>query len=99
MPDPPAGRPRRGWREYVETGLYRAHRVACPRSADHRPGGRCDCPWQAAVPASVPGEWRTVTVQGTRREARAIRRRMIVEGPVAPTTPPPGAETLDAHTA
>ena len=46
--DPTPGR--RGWREHVEPGLYRSHRVRCPRSTDHRAGRRCGCPFSTVVP-------------------------------------------------
>ena len=50
MNDPP----RRGWRETVEAGLYRAHRLKCASSHDRRPGRRCGCPYQVVVPGSEP---------------------------------------------
>lgn len=99
MSDPPADRARRGWRETLEPGLYRAHRIVCPRSADHRPRGRCDCPLQVKVPGHAPGTTRMVTVQGTLAEARAERRRLLAAGRPAP--PPAALEpgTLDEFAA
>ncbi len=83
------GRPRRGWRERVEPGIYRAHRVACPRSADHRPGGRCTCPYAVKVPGTSPGATRTVTHPGPLPDARAERRRLQAAGrPEAPRRDP-----------
>lgn len=90
MSDPPAGRARRGWREKVEPGLYRIHRVACPRSADRRAGGHCRCPFEVKAPGPAPGTTRTVTVSGTIAEARAERRGLLAKGrpPAAPESVP-----------
>ena len=79
---------RRGWRETVEPGIYRAHRLACPSSTDQKPKRRCDCPFQVKVPGSSPGTTRMVTVVGTISEARAERRRLMSEG-----RPTPAPET------
>lgn len=72
--------PRRGWREKVEAGLYRAHRVACPSTTDQRPRRRCSCPFQVVVPGSSPGATRVVTVTGSIGEARTERSRLRGEG-------------------
>ena len=56
---------RRGWRETIEPGLYRAHRIHCPSSSDHRTGRRCRCPFQVKVPGREPGSTRMVTVAGS----------------------------------
>jgi integrase len=86
---------RRGWRERVEPGLYRAHRLSCPRSADRRGGARCGCPWEFPAPGFESGRTRTVTFAGTLTEARAERRRLQVEGrPASPVTRP-RASTLN----
>ncbi len=61
------GPPRRGWREKVEPGLYRAHRLACRSSSDQKAGRRCECPWQVKAPGLRPGATRTVTVLGHHR--------------------------------
>ncbi len=72
---------RRGWRERFEPGLYRQHSRRCPRSADHRPGGRCgDCPWVLVVPGAAPGMTRQVRHYGSITEARAERRRLLAAG-------------------
>lgn len=85
-------RPRRGWRETIEPGLYRAHRVACPSSADKRPGRRCGCPFELKVPGVTPGSVTSVTVVAGIAEARAERRRRLAAGrPKAVAT---GPETL-----
>lgn len=85
---------RRGWRERVEPGLYRAHRVACRSTADHRPGRRCGCPWQVAAPGVKPGSTRLVTVTGSIGEARAERRRLLAAGrPELETEVAPGTVT------
>lgn len=75
---------RRGWRETIEPGIYRAHRVACPASADQQAGRRCGCPLQIKVPGRSPGTTRMVTIDGTLTQARSERRRMMAEG--RPTT-------------
>jgi integrase len=71
---------RRGWRERIEPGIYRAHRLACQSSTDQKPKRRCDCPFQVKVPGSSPGTTRMVTLDGTVSEARAERRRLMAEG-------------------
>jgi hypothetical protein len=54
----------RAWREPIEAGLLRLHRVACPSSSDHRPGRRCGCDgWQFQIGG------RTTTIHGTRDDA------------------------------
>jgi integrase len=89
---------RRGWRERIEPGLYRAHRLSCPSSRDRRAGRRCGCPWQLVVPGARPGGTQLVTFAGTVREARAERRRLLAAGRPEPATvhrPPPEPATLD----
>jgi integrase len=88
---------RRGWRERIEPGLYRAHRLACPSSRDPRAGRRCGCPWQIVVPSARPGDTRLVRFTGTIREARAERRRLLAVGRPEPIVhrPPPEPTTLD----
>lgn len=71
---------RRGWRETIEPGLYRSHRVHCPSSDDRRTGRRCRCPFQVKVPGVEPGSTRMVTVAGSVSEARAERRRLLAAG-------------------
>ncbi len=80
MQPEPAARPRRGWRETVEPGIYRIHRVGCARSADRRPGGRCGCPYQIKAPGRAPGTTRNVTHPGPLPDARAERRRLLAAG-------------------
>jgi integrase len=93
--------PRRGWRETIEPGLYRAHRLACPSSADRRPGRRCRCPFQIQAPGARPGATRFVSVPGTVGEARAERRRLLAAGrsESAADHPAVGSDTLDAFAA
>ena len=86
--------PRRGWRERIDKGLYRAHRTGCPSSADRKPGRRCRCAFELSVPASEPGRTRTVTVKGTVSEARAERRRLMAEGREAVAPARSGAPPL-----
>lgn len=69
-----------GWREIVEPGLYRAHRVGCRSSEDRKPGRRCSCSWQAKVPGATPGTTRTVTFHGSLSDARAEKRRLMAAG-------------------
>ncbi len=73
-------RARRGWRERVEAGLYRVHRVGCPSSSDRKPGRRCGCPWSVQAPDVEPGSTRTVTLTGTLTEVRAARRALVAAG-------------------
>lgn len=77
-------RPRRGWRELVEPGIYRVHRLACRSSDDLRPGRSCGCSWQIRVPGGEVGKYATQTLPGDtslravrarRREAQAAGRR------------------------
>lgn len=85
---------RRGWRETIEPGIYRAHRVACASSVDHRPGRRCGCSFQIVVPGARPGATRLLTVSGTVSRARAERDRLRGEGrPESPSVVESG--TLD----
>ena len=90
--------PRRGWRETIEPGLYRAHRLACPSSSDRRPGRRCRCPFQIQVPGTRAGATRFASVAGTIGEARAERRRLLAAGrpEPAPDAPLLASDTLDA---
>jgi integrase len=91
---------RRGWRERIEPGLYRSHRLACPSSRHHRGGRRCGCPWQLVVPGARPGDTRLVAFAGTAREARAERRRLLAAGRPEPVAhrPPVEPATLDEFT-
>ena len=66
--------PRRGWRQRLETGIYRRHRLACPSSRDHRTGRRCDCPYEVAAPTGT-GRTRWLTVAGSLPDARKARAR------------------------
>jgi len=91
-----AVRPRRGWRERIEPGVYRLHRIACPSSRDERPGRRCGCAYQVLVPGLRPGITRAVTVRGSVTQARAERRRLQAAGrpEPMPATPVPEVPTL-----
>ena len=97
--DPSAIGRAQGWREQIEPGIYRAHRVACTASADQRRGRRCECSYQILVPGPVPRRTRMLTLKGTITEARATKRRLQAQGrPVAPKHEHPD-ETLDAFAA
>ena len=86
---------RRGWREVLEAGLYRSHRVACLSSQDRKPKRRCDCPFQLQVPGFRPSETRFVAFEGTVAQARAERRRLLAAGrPAAPRPRADEPETL-----
>lgn len=74
------GGPRRGWREKVEPGVYRSHRLSCPSSHDQKFGRRCRCSWQVVVPGERPGTTRMVTVEGAITDARATRRSLQASG-------------------
>jgi integrase len=89
---------RRGWREKVEPGLYRTHRVACDSSANQKPGRRCGCPFQVKVPGLSPGSTRMVTVAGSITQARTERRRLMAEGRPALPAEPAWSGTLDEFT-
>jgi integrase len=94
-----APRLRRGWRERIEPGVYRLHRIACPATRDRRPGRRCGCAYQVLVPGAHPGLTRAVTVRGSVTAARAERRRLQAAGRpvVSPPEPdPPACPTLGA---
>jgi integrase len=72
-------RPRRGWREPIEGGVHRAHRVACPSTTDHKPRRRCSCPYEVRVPGGT-GTARTLTVPGSLEDARRERARRVAAG-------------------
>lgn len=86
---------KRGWRESVEKGLYRAHRVACKASTTKRAGCRCSCPWQTHVPTDVPGRTRLATFEADNlTEARKQRLSLKSDAHVrAPESG--GSVTLD----
>ncbi len=87
-------KPRRGWREKIEPGINRAHRVACPSTLDKRPARRCSCPYEIQVPGYHPATSRTVTVAGTLTDARNQRRAFLAAG--RPASPHPiDPDTLD----
>jgi integrase len=79
-------RPRRGWRETIEPGLYRAHRVGCRATFTRQPGTRCDCPFQAHLPTGIPGRTypqnlEATTLRDAREEkARKQRAARIING-------------------
>jgi integrase len=90
---------RRGWRERVEPGLYRVHRLACASSQDEKSGRRCGCPYSVKVPGHAPGTTRMVKVSGSVSEARAERRRLMAEGRPEVEAAPTWIGTLDEFTA
>jgi len=82
---------RRGWRERIEKGLYRSHRVSCRSTQDRRPDRRCQCPFELIVPGVAPGKTRTVMHPGPVTDARAERRRLLGDGrPRITTATAPG---------
>ncbi len=90
---------RRGWRETVEPGIYRSHRVGCDSSKDHREKRRCGCSFQVKVPGLVPGTTRMRSVNGSITEARSERRRLMAEGRPEPEQAPIPVGTLNTFAA
>lgn len=70
--------PRRGWRESIDQGIYRDHRVSCDSSSDHRTGRRCGCPLRVAL-ATGGSTTRWVTVESGLAEARRVRARAVAD--------------------
>ena len=68
--------PRRGWRERLEPGIYRNHRVGCPSSSDQRPGRRCGCPVMVVIKRDGRHEWRTLDDGATLAAGRRARAEM-----------------------
>jgi integrase len=73
---------RGAWREKIEPGVYKRHRLDCASSRDRRPGRRCSCRLQIAAPGPTPGSSRTVTMPAgaTVTDARRERRRLQAAG-------------------
>jgi integrase len=90
--DEPNGR--RGWREPIEPGLYRAHRVGCPSSRDRRSGRRCGCPFTLVVPGADVGARRQIGHPGPVGEARTERRRLLAAGRTAAPSETAPTQTL-----
>lgn len=86
---------RRGWRETVEPGIYRSHRLACESSKDQKPNRRCGCPYQVKVPGLQPGSTRMVSIAGSITQARSERRRLMAEGRPLALAAPAWTGTLD----
>lgn len=70
--------PRRGWREPLDSGIYRDHRVSCESTTDHRTGRRCGCPLRVALATGGPAT-RWVTVDSGLTEARRVRARAAAD--------------------
>ena len=87
-------RPRIGWRETWEPGIYRRHRVGCQSSKDRKPRRSCSCPFQIQVPGHEPGRFQTVTIHGSVTEARRERHRLLGAGRTQ-TPPHPKKLTLN----
>lgn len=76
-----AARLRRGWREKIEPGLYRNHRVGCRATFSRQPGIRCTCPFQAHLPTDIPGRTYPQNLEATNlRDAREEKARRQREG-------------------
>src|SRR4051794_14001347 len=74
-------KPRRGWRERVEPGVYRSHRLGCASSRDRRPGRRCGCVLQVSVPGASGGSTLVSLEQGASLAgARNEKRRRMAAG-------------------
>lgn len=88
----PSSSSRRGWRETVDRGVYRVHRVGCPSSRDRRAGRRCGCPLSVSVPGQSGGSTLLTLEPGASlADARNVKRRRMAEGrptPVATSAVP-----------
>jgi integrase len=89
----------RGWRERIETGIYRSHRASCASSIDRRPGRRCPCAFEIAVPGARPGSTTIRTVHGGVTDARNHRRQLLAAGRPALASAAVGEESLDEFAA
>ena len=83
--------PRRGWREQIEPGLYRAHRLGCRSTIDRRSRRRCACPYEIQYPGRIPGRTTSLIVHGGLDDARPERRRRQA----APRKTIPSSELAD----
>jgi integrase len=90
------GTRRRGWRQPVETGIWKSHRAGCPTSVDHKTGRRCSCPFTVSVPRGSRGA-SLATVAGSLEDARRVRGRGVADAGTVRATPARGAETLHEH--
>lgn len=89
---------RRGWRERLEPGIYRSHRVSCDSSADHREGRRCGCPLQVVLATGARrSAWTTVDGLPEARRARARAVADVGKGTTTVATLP--AVALDVFAA
>ena len=77
---PPA---RGGWRERVETGIYRRHRGSCASVLDRAPGRRCGCAYTFLAPGEG-GSRRWFVVDGSLSDARRARAQAVVASGLAP---------------
>ena len=76
---------RRGWRETLEPGVYRVHRLACDSSRDRRKRRRCGCPLAVAVPGPTGGSTlHTLELGATLLDARRAKARAVAAGRPAP---------------
>jgi integrase len=74
---------RRGWRERLEPGIYRSHRLSCDSSADHREGRRCGCPLQVVLATGARrSAWTTVDGLPEARRARACAVADVGSNPI-----------------
>jgi integrase len=74
---------RGGWRERVETGIYRRHRSGCLSVSDRAPGRRCGCAY-TFLALGEDGSRQWVVVEGSLLEARKARARTIAASGVTP---------------
>jgi integrase len=89
---------RRGWREYIEPGIYREHRVACSSTRDRRPGRRCECPYTITA-TGASGRTIQRAVAGTLMDARRERVRLRADAGTIRAVAERGAETLHSFAA
>lgn len=88
-----------GWRETVEAGLYRYHRVSCPSSKTKRSSRSCNCPFYFQVMSGEPPRQRTVRASATSIRAARAERGRVAAGTAPQSTGSPSAPTLDEYAA
>jgi integrase len=84
---------RGGWRERIETGIYRRHRGSCASVVDRVPGRRCACAYTFLAPGD-DGTRRWVVVEGALADARRGRARAVVASGLTPAVTRVAAQTL-----
>ena len=94
MAEPELTHPSRGgWRERIETGIYRRHRGSCASVLDRAPGRRCACAYTFLAPGE-DGTRRWVVVEGALADARRARARAVVASGATPAFTRVAPQTL-----